>query len=109
MGNYTIRFAEYDDIPAIMNYIDNYWKKGHILAVNQALFKWQYVNHERVNFVIGLNEENNICGILGFIPYSADDDKDIALALWKARHSESFLGIRLIKNRRNTGILYVLA
>lgn len=96
MGNYTIRFAEYDDIPAIMNYIDNYWKKGHILAVNQALFKWQYVNHERVNFVIGLNEENNICGILGFIPYSADDDKDIALALWKARHSESFLGIRLI-------------
>lgn len=92
----TIRFAEYNDIPEIMQYIDDYWKKNHILATNRELFEWQYIDNERVNFVLGLDENNNIQGILGFVPYSREDDKDIALALWKANHSESFLGIRLL-------------
>lgn len=92
----TIRYAEYNDIPAIMQYIDDYWKKNHILATNRELFEWQYINNERVNFVLGIDESNNIQGILGYVPYSEDDDKDIALALWKANHSESFLGIRLL-------------
>lgn len=103
IGACTIRFAEYEDIPAIMKYIDEYWKKGHILATNRELFEWQYIYNEKVNFVLGLDEANHIQGILGFIPYSREDDKDIALALWKANRSESFLGIRLLLFLKKNG------
>lgn len=103
IGVFTIRFAEYEDIPEIMKYIDEYWKKGHILATNRELFEWQYIYNEKVNFVLGLDEANHIQGILGFIPYSRDDDKDIALALWKANRSESFLGIRLLLFLKKNG------
>lgn len=91
-----IRFANYDDIPAIMQYIDKYWKKNHILARDKELFEWQYINYGQVNFVIATDINDKIQGILGYIPYSQSSDKDIALALWKANHSESFLGIRML-------------
>lgn len=98
---YEIRFAERDDIPAIMQYIDDYWRKGHILAAKREIFEWQYVNYNRVNFVIGVDIDNNIQGILGFVPYSSNEDKDIALALWKANQAIPFLGIRLLLFLKN--------
>jgi hypothetical protein len=79
-----------------MKYIDTYWKKDHILARDRKLFEWQYVNYGRVNFVVGADDNGDIQGILGYIPYGNNDDKDIALALWKANKSASFLGIRLL-------------
>jgi hypothetical protein len=96
MNDYNIRFADYSDIPAIMKYIDTYWRKDHILARDRKLFEWQYVNYGRVNFVVGTDENGDIQGILGYIPYDNNDDKDIAIALWKANKSAAFLGIRLL-------------
>lgn len=98
MGNFTIRFAKNKDISAIMQYIDEYWRKGHILAIDRELFDWQYINYEKVNFVIGVDESYKIQGILGFIPYAKDEEKDIALALWKANQCDDkpFLGIELL-------------
>ncbi len=96
MGKCRIRLAVYDDVPAIMRFIDQYWKKGHILATNRTLFEWQYVRDEKANFVIGIDDFNNIQGILGFIPYGIANDKDLSLALWKANQEQQFLGIRLM-------------
>lgn len=96
MENCTIRYAQIDDISDIMKYIDCNWKKDHILARNRELFEWQYVSGNKVNIVIGVDKQGEIQGMLGFIPYGNDDRKDIALALWKANKSESFLGIRLL-------------
>lgn len=96
MEDCEIRLAVYEDIPVIMRFIDQYWKKGHILALNRELFEWQYTNDQIVNMVIGIDHEGNIQGILGFIPYGNGSDKDIALALWKANQVKSFLGIRLL-------------
>lgn len=96
MTDYEIRFAKIEDTERIMEFIDTYWKKGHILGSDRELFEWQYINNNRLNFVLGIDKDNNIQGILGFIPYDKTDDKDIALALWKANPSASFLGIRLI-------------
>lgn len=96
MENCTIRYAQINDISSIMKYIDDNWKKDHILARDRKLFEWQYVSGSKVNIVIGIDEQGEIQGMLGFIPYGNDEQKDIALALWKANKSESFLGIRLL-------------
>ncbi len=98
MGKCRVRLATYDDVPAIMRFIDQYWKKDHILATNRTLFEWQYICDERVNFIIGIDNLNNIQGILGFIPYSIRNDKDLSLALWKANQEQQFLGIRLMSH-----------
>lgn len=92
----VIRLAEIEDIPKIMKFIDTYWRKDHILATNRLLFEWQYVTNNKVNIVIGIDDRETIQGILGFIPYDTTEEKDIALALWKAKHDKTFLGIKLL-------------
>ncbi len=94
---FTIRFAKKSDIDKIMKFIDEFWKKGHILSRDKVLFEWQYGNNDGFNIVIGLDKYDNIQGILGYITYDSSDNKDIALALWKANPSTGFLGLRLLK------------
>lgn len=95
---YTIRFATKLDVDNIMEFIGKYWRKNHILSYDKKLFEWQYGGEsEKLNIVIGLDDANAIQGMLGFIPYAETDNKDIALALWKANPSTGFLGVRLIR------------
>lgn len=95
---YKIRFAEKSDAGSIMEFIDKNWRKGHILSRDRKLFDWQYGRRDddRLNIVLGLDENNEIQGMLGFVQYDNCDTKDIALALWKANPSTGFLGIKLI-------------
>jgi hypothetical protein len=93
---YNVRFAEIEDIDSIMVFIGDYFKKNHILSRNRKLFEWQYVNDNKVNMVIGEDEKGIIQAILGYIPYSNDDNKDFSLALWKAKMGTSFLGVKLL-------------
>lgn len=97
MEEIIIRFAEYKDIPKIMQYINEHWKNGHILSKDRELFEWQYINYDKLNFVIGIDKNDKIYGILGFIPYAENNEKDIALALWKAipYKGHTFLGLEL--------------
>ena len=96
--DYTIRFATKEDTDALMHFIDEYWRKNHILSRDRELFLWQYGNStERLNIVIGIDEEKRIQGMLGFVPYDTGDNKDFALALWKANPGTGFLGIKLLK------------
>lgn len=96
MIDYIVRFANYQDIPSIMEFIDSYWRKGHILASDRNIFEWQYVNNGKVNMVLGTNSGGEIEAILGYIPYDRDAGKDYSLALWKAREGTAFLGIKLL-------------
>ena len=94
----TIRFATKEDVESVMHFIDTYWRKGHILSRDRRLFEWQYGGaSEGLNIVLGVDDAGNIQGMLGFIPYDDSEDKDIALALWKANPSTGFLGIRMLK------------
>lgn len=97
MSDYTVRFAERNDIPAIMNFIDENWKKGHILATNKELFEWQYINNDRLNMVIGEDDQHILQAILGYVPYADGEDKDFCLALWKAKEGTAFLGVKLLR------------
>lgn len=94
---YSIRFATKSDTNAIMEYIDEFWRKGHILARNRELFEWQYGGDTKLNIVLGIGEDKRIYGMLGFIPYGTSEKKDIALALWKAEPGTGFLGVRLLR------------
>lgn len=95
---YRVRYALKEDMNGIMRFIDRFWRRNHILSRNRELFEWQYGgNKDRLNIIIGVDEKNEIQGMLGFVPYRDSDDKDFALALWKANPITGFLGVKLIK------------
>ena len=73
---YDIRRAVLDDIPLIMEFIGQYWKENHILAVNRSFFEYEMVQGENVNFIIAVSKQTGrIEGIHGFIPASQSQDK----------------------------------
>lgn len=95
MEDYNIRYATFDDIPAIKRFINNSWKKDHVLAREENLFAWQYTSN-KLDYVIATDINGNIQGMLGFISYSDDDDRDIATSMWKANPGTGFLGIKIL-------------
>lgn len=97
MDEFCIRFAEKSDTASIMEFIDQYWKKGHILARDREFFEWQYIHYDRLCFVLGCEASGEIKGIMGFIPYDDHNEKNITIALWKTMpSSRPFLGIELL-------------
>ena len=62
-----IRFAKPEDAPRIMKFINEHWKKNHILARDEDFFRYFCFEGENLNFVIA-EEDNRLMAILGFIP-----------------------------------------
>ena len=80
---YQIRFAQIEDRAAIMGFIENHWRKGHLLAKDVEFFNYQYQTQpDRLNMVIAIHEEFGVESLLGFIPANQEVDS-IWLALWK--------------------------
>lgn len=97
---YEIRLAMYSEISEIMQFIDEYWKKGHILATNRDFFEYEMVVDGQVNFLIARSLENEkIEGILGFLPCSKNSEKlDIWGVVWKTiPEAMPMLGMELKK------------
>ena len=101
-SKYDIRIANLDDITNIMMFINDYWRKGHILGVDRKFFEYEFVYREQVNFVIAVDKENNtIEGLLGFI-YTSNpentDTPDIWGSIWKVKENTMpFLGVEIAK------------
>lgn len=95
MSEYVIRYATEKDIPLIKTFIDANWKKDHILVRKDGLFEWQYIS-DKLDYVIGIDKDGQIQGMLGFISYSNDMHRDIATSMWKANPGTGFLGIKLL-------------
>ena len=92
-----IRFAEKKDAKAIMNFIDEFWRKDHILARDEAIFRYEYESDDGINMALALNDEGGIDGLMGFIPYG-EENRDIMLSLWKANKTDNpMLGIEILK------------
>lgn len=92
-----IRFAEYNDIPRIMRFIDEHWKKDHILSRDRKLFEFQHVWVEEVSFVLSETAQGELDGILGYIPYDSND-RDVMLAVWKTLKTEdAMLGVKILQ------------
>lgn len=93
-----IRRAVGDDIPNIMKFMDEHWKPGNILAKDQGFFEWQFVDGDRVNMFIGIDDENSkIYGMIGAIVYSRNSNPDISGCAWQTiKSSNPMLGMELL-------------
>lgn len=94
----TIRRAVCEDIPNIMNFMDEYWKPGNILGKNREFFEWQFVDDEgKVNMFIGIDEDvGKIYGMMGAVVYSKSTNPDISACTWQTiKSSNPMLGIDL--------------
>ena len=99
-SKYDIRLAGLDDIDDIMNFIDTYWRKGHILARDKELFRYEHVDGDKVTFLLAVDREtHSIEGILGYIPASKDADMlDIWTGIWQVKdHVLPLLGLEMYK------------
>ena len=97
---YTLRLASLDDREGIMSFIKKNWLEKHILANDISFFDYQYKSRNNIQFIIAVNSKNIIKGILGFIQYDPDNEKqDIFLAIWKVipNLKDNMLGIKLLQ------------
>lgn len=97
---YEIRFARYEEIDEIMRFLDIYWKKNHILAINRDFFEYEMVVDGNVNFVIAKDKESGVIhGLHGFIPASKNKEKlDIWGSIWKViPGAMGLLGLEIVK------------
>ena len=88
-------------VDVLLRFIDSHWKKNHILTNHRELLDWQYKNAQGgYNFVLAMDEYNELQGVLGYIPtsqFSASLPKndDVWLAIWKVRNDCKILGLGL--------------
>ena len=95
---YDIRFARYNEIDEIMGFIESNWKSGHILASDRDFFEYEYVDGDRVNFIIARSRETGrIHGIDGVIYASSDRSRlDVWGSMWKViPESMGMLGMEI--------------
>lgn len=92
-----IRRAVYEDIPAIMQFMDEHWKPGNILAKNREFFEWQFLDGDKLNMFLGVDDDcGKIYGMVGAVVYSQRLNPDISGCTWQVIKSPNpMLGIEL--------------
>lgn len=94
---YEIRFANYNDISNVMLFFKKHWKEDHILANDRSFFEYEFCSDDEVNVVLLLDNEKEIKGTLGYIPYGKVN-RDIFTVMWKViDNSDLFLGTALFQ------------
>lgn len=92
---YEFRLARREDIPAIMEYIDTCWKKGHILATNRELFEYEFCDGDDVHFLLAIDRKTGcIEGMDGYYYTSSCREYrkfDVWGSMWSVRKDHSNL------------------
>lgn len=93
----TIRRAVYNDIPDIMQFMDEHWKPGNVLARDREFFEWQFVDGDKLNMFLGVDEDTGkIYGMMGAIVYNSSQNPDISGCTWQViKSSNPMLGMEL--------------
>lgn len=86
-----IRIGRKSDIQIVMQFINDYWKSGHILAVDRELFEYLYLEKDgQLNFVVAIEPEmNNLIAILGFASSNSAWSR-VSTSMWKSRGDLQF-------------------
>ena len=111
---YEFRLAHREDIPAIMRYIDEAWRKGHILSTDRELFEYEFCDGDEVHFLLAIDRETGeIEGLDGYYYTSARRayrDFDVWGSMWSVRqdhHNLPMLGIQIANEYyRQVGFRY---
>lgn len=86
----TVRRAVKEDIPNIMHFMDEHWKPGNILAKNRDFFEWQFMDNNKLNMFLGIDDKcHKIYGIMGAIVYSQNKQPDISGCTWQVIKSKN--------------------
>ncbi len=100
--HYDIHICTVEEIDDLLEFIDTYWQKGHILTKSRSLLDWQHLdkNNNRYNFIIARSKQDgSIHGVLGFILTSIYDrniEQPIRWgAIWKVREDVAIKGLGL--------------
>lgn len=98
--NYQIRYIQLNEADKLQTFIDQIWKKDHVLGKNKRLLDYQHKNEKdgRYNFVVACNTDTGDFDIvLGFIPHSQYDidtvNRHIWLAIWKKTDKKTPRGL----------------
>lgn len=102
-GPMVIDLCRKSNVKELKSFIKKEWSSSHVLAHDNEVLDWFYANDdETYNFVIAIENEE-IHGVLGFIPNSRFDkslyeNDTFWLALWKVRSSQekNLLGLKLV-------------
>jgi hypothetical protein len=100
LEKHIIRFATVQDVDAIMAFINENWREGHILATNKDFFLYEYQFGERINFAIAIDvDANNIIGLCGFIKNTKEyQNSCIWGSVWKViKTDDPMLGIKILQ------------
>jgi len=98
------------DIDDVVWFIDEHWKRGHILATCRALLDWQHRDADDYTFIIARRSTDRaILGLLGFIATARFDaalaeDTVLWLTTWKVRDDAGVagLGLQLLQHLMRT-------
>lgn len=102
----SIRRCAEADVDALTRFIDEHWRKDHVLAQHRTLLDWQHACEDGTyNFLLAWDETGRLLAVLGYIPISRYDPNNAAtddvvwLALWKTRADagRAGLGLALLK------------
>lgn len=93
----TVRRAAKEDIPGIMQFMDEHWKPGNILAKDRDFFEWQFIDRGKLNMFIGIDEKSGkIYGMMGAILYNQNEHPDISGCTWQViKSGNPRLGLEL--------------
>ena len=92
----TIRRADIDDIDAIMQFLNENWKPGNIVATDRSFYEWQFVFEGKVNCYIAIDETGKIYGTYGYILYNQSNHPDMSGCTWQVIKSDNpVLGLDL--------------
>ena len=106
--SHDLRLCRDDEWEPIQRFLDESWKRGHILSRSKALLDWQYrcAATGTYNIIGAFNRQtNSLDALLGFIPLWHFDDRlrderDVWLSLWKndtGKSSNPLLGLKLFR------------
>lgn len=102
---YEFRLAKRNDIPAIMEYIDTCWRKGHILGKNRELFEYEFCDGDDVHFLLAIDRKTGcIEGLDGYYYTSSrrtPKEFDVWGSMWSVRKDHKnlpLLGIAIANN-----------
>lgn len=110
MSLYDIHFCRHEELTDLQNFIDKYWRKGHVLSYSNTLFEFQHGKEgvDYYTFAIARNiETSEIDAVFGYIESQKyDSTKTVPNigwgAIWKVRDDVQNkeigkLGLKLLK------------
>ncbi len=80
---HILRRAQIEDIPGIMDFLDQFWERGCLLSRDRAFFEYEHVLDGQVSFIIAEHRETRaVEGVAGWLPCTRAQTEDCFGVMW---------------------------